>query len=159
MSRLFLLGGGEVGTKGFKTSHSQLRVYTHRHYCNRIFPIHSSLRHQEWTATWSLAGSVDQTPMWIQRHQGLQTSTWPPAAALITEAFQGDNSENEPFFFSDILLLRVRVIVGSGSVCVEQKWGTPRGAAAPFCGPGLWAERQRYCPSRQGPGEVDLIVA
>jgi hypothetical protein len=43
-------------------------------------------------------------------------------AALIMEVFQGDNSENESFFISDILLLRVRVIVGSGSVCVEQKW-------------------------------------
>lgn len=79
-------------------------------------------------------------------------------AALIMEVFQGDNSENESFFISDILLLRVRVIVGSGSVCVEQKWawgGAPRRAAAPFCG----LSGSSTCPSRREPGEVDPIVA
>lgn len=47
----------------------------------------------------------------------------------------------------DILLFRVRVIVGLGSMCV-----------APGCGLGLQDERL-YCPSRLEPGEMDLTVA
>ncbi|EDL94514.1 rCG57458, isoform CRA_a [Rattus norvegicus] len=91
-----------------------------------------------------------QTQMWIQRHPGPLRSTRPPVTALIIEVFQGDNSENEPFFISDISLLGVRVIMGLGSLCGEQEWGwgPPRRAATPCCGLG-----------RREPREVDAIMA
>lgn len=161
MSGLFLWGEGRLAQKASKSLLLSSRsVFTGTTVAEASLPTatcgirNDGQQHGLWLAAWirhrcRFGGTKD-----YECQHGLQRQHWS------WESFKGTSQKmnRSSSQISCCLELGRSWDWAAGVWNGSRSGGTPRRAAAPCRGLGLWAEQQ-YCPSRWEPGEVEPIVA